>query len=350
MKRKQIVTILLGALLVLSGCNQANDEGQVAEKLPELQVAVEALDESLAPARFELAATLQAAEQATVAARASGQIVRLPVEVGDKVSKGELLVKLSAAEIEARVARAETLLAQARRDLQRESGLLEIEASTRETVRRLREQVKVNEAAYREARAMLDYTSVKAPFSGTVTAKLVEVGDLAAPGTPLLQLEKSDTLEVVVPVPESAARRLAIGQRLPVNVPTAGLELAAQISEIAPTVEPTSRSVRVKLALPASPTLRGGQFARVSFPDEQAMTISVPVASLRRNGQMEQVFVAEGGKARLRLVRSGRQLGAGDDTRVEVLAGLRAGDRVVLDPPMSLRDGQPLVITDGADR
>jgi len=347
MTNKSLLSLLLLSLLALNGCNDKGDGPRAQQALPEARVAVEAVAPGAIPSRLELVATLQATEQATVAARVNGQVTLLPVEVGSQVAKGALLVKIGAAEIAARAASAETLLTQARRNLEREAKLLEVDASTRETVRRLQEQVEVSKAAYDEARTMLEYTTIAAPFAGTVTAKMVEVGDLATVGIPLLRLENV-SLEAVAQVPEQTVRSLAPGQNLLVSVPTAGLEVEAKISEIAPTVDPASRTVRVKLALPLNPGLHGGQFARVQFSTGHAATLSVAATALRHNGQMEQVFVAEDGKARLRLVRSGARLGEGKSTRIEILTGLRAGDRVILDPPVTLRDGQPLVIADGS--
>jgi RND family efflux transporter MFP subunit len=347
MSLKHVLCSALLPLLLLFGCGDDGPQrGNSRGSLPAVEVAIETLAVRPVPSRVELAATLQAAKQTTIAARLSGQVAVMPVEVGSRVKRGDLLVELDAAEVAARANSAETLLDRARRDLEREAQLLELEASTRETVRRLREQVKLAEAAAVEARTLLSYTRLRAPFAGTVTARLVEVGDLASPGRPLLQLEAA-ALEAVVAVPEQAAGDLAVGRRLPLNVPAAGLQLDAEISEIAPTVEPASRSVRIKLALPHKPSLHSGQFARVRLPGGTVQRLTVAASSLKRNGQMEQVFVAELGRARLRLVRSGVRL-TGDDNaeRIEILTGLRAGDRVVLDPPLTLRDGQPLTLVD----
>ena len=110
---------------------------------------------------------------ATISARVTGQIATLPIKLGSKVNKGDLLVKISADEINARVRQAEVQLEQARRNLARESKLLEVNASTRERVKTLSEQVQISEAAYNEAQTMLGYTAIKAPFSATVTDKLI---------------------------------------------------------------------------------------------------------------------------------------------------------------------------------
>lgn len=333
------------ALFVMTGCHE-QVEKSAPSSLPPVEVRVETLALSTVPVQIELSGTLQAVEQATISARVAGQVFKLPVHIGSRVNKGDLLVKISAEEINARVRQAEVQLEQARRNLTRESQLFQVNASTREKVKTLDELVQTSEAAFREAQTMLGYTEIRAPFSGTVTDKLVEVGDLAAPGVPLLKLEDGTDLEVVIQVPEAQSQHLNLGSSLPLTVPAAGLELEAQVREISPTVDPASRTTQIKLKLPSASGLRSGQFARVGLVDGRPTTLLIKRTALRQNGQMQQVFVAEQGKARMRLVRTGAEF----DERIEVLSGLRAGDRVILDPPATLRDGQPLAIADGSER
>ena len=345
MMLKKNYLFLLLALMLTAGCSDPAEKTAVSA-LPQVQVEIETLSLSAAPFQIEIAGTLQAVDQALISARVSGQVAEIPVRIGSKVKKGALLVKIHAAEISARVRQAETQLAQARRNLERETKLQKVNASTREKVTTLTELVQINEAAYREAKAMLDYTRVKAPFAATVTHKLVEVGDLASPGSPLLKLETAGALEVLVQIPEALAQGLRLDSSMPLTIPAIGLATEAQISEISPTVDPVSRSTQVKLTLPDNPALRSGQFARVSLVDNGAQTLLIAKTALRQNGQMEQVFVADQGVARLRLVRSG----ARHSDRVEILSGLRPGDQVVIASEATLHDGQPLVVVEAGSQ
>ncbi len=337
LKQKIFLPLTLVVLLVVSGCDSSSEVSTV-RSLPGASVQVEPLVPSEVPFEVEVAGTLQAVEQALISARVSGQVVAVPVRAGSVVKKGDLLVKISAAEISAQVLRVEAQLSQARRNLARETKLQKANASTREAVKSLKEMVQIAEAAYREAKAMLDYTVVRAPFSGVVTQKMVEVGDLAAPGGPLLKLENGAALEVVVAIPEALVSTLTLGAKLLVNIPAANLQLMTAISEIAPTVDPQSRTTRIKLKLPENVALRSGQFARVSLADKGTATLLIAKTALQQQGQLEQVFVAEQGVARLRLVRSGASYG----DRVEILSGLRAGDQVIVAANTRLHDGQPL--------
>jgi RND family efflux transporter MFP subunit len=342
--QKSLLLLAILALLVMTGCNDPAEKATISS-LPPVEVQLETLTLSEVPVQIELAGSVQAVEHATISARVAGQIVTLPAQIGSKVKKGDLLVKISAAEIDARVRQAEIQLAQAQRNLARESKLLEANASTRERVKTLKELVQTSEAAYREARTFLGYTEIKAPFTGTVTDKLVEVGDLAAAGAALFKLENGTALEVVIQVPEAESHYISLESRLPLTVPAAGLTLEAQVREISPTVDPASRTTQIKLMLPAAPELRSGQFARVALMDSRATTLMINSRALRQQGQMQQVFVAEQGMARMRLVRTGAKV----DGRIEILSGLQAGDQVVIDAIEKLHDGQALkVISDGS--
>lgn len=341
LKQKITVLLILIALFTVGGCSDPSDL-VTAETLPTARVQVETISLSAVPFQIEVAGTLQAIEQALISARVSGQVVEMPVHVGSKVKKGDLLVRVRAAEISARVHQAETQLSQARRNFERETKLQQVNASTREKVKTLKELVQISEAAYREAKAMHDYTRIRAPFAATVTHKLVEVGDLASPGSALLKLENSGALEVLVQIPEALAQGLKLDSFLLVNVPAVGLSTEAQISEISPTVDPVSRSTQVKLTLSDNPLLRSGQFARVSLADKSAQTLLIPKVALHQNGQMEQVYVADQGVVRMRLVRSG----SGYADRIEILSGLRAGEQIVIASEGLLLDGQPLEVVE----
>lgn len=338
---------LFPALLILftiTGCNESAEKSP-SSPLPQVEVRVETLALSTVPVQIELSGTLQAAAHATISTRIPGQIVKLPVQIGSKVSKGDLLVKISAEEITARARQAEIQRDQARRNLARESKLLLANASTRTRVKTLEELAQTSEAALREAQTMLGYTEITAPFAGRVTSKMAEVGELAAPGVSLLKLENGTALDVVIQVPEAQLQDMTLESRLPVTVPAANLALEALVREIAPTVDPDSRTTQIKLRLPEAPGLRSGQFARVALVDNRSTTLLVKRTALKQTGQMQQVFVAEQGKARMRLVRTGAEF----DDRIEILTGLQAGDQVVIDAKGKLQDGQPLkVIEDGA--
>jgi RND family efflux transporter MFP subunit len=114
--------------------------------------------------------------------------------------------------------------------------------------------------------------------------------------------------------------------------------LEGTVSEIAPTADPGSRTFLVKLDLPARGGLRAGQFGRVAMPVGQATALRVPASAVVVRGQMEIVFVVADGRAQLRLVKTGKPIGA----EVEIISGLSAGEKIVADGVAGLVDGQPV--------
>ena len=249
-------------------------------------------------------------------------------------------MKISAGEISAKVLQAEAQLAQARRNLAREKKLQKEGASTRETVKSLEDVTLIAEAAYKEVKTMLDYTTITAPFAGTITRKMANVGDLASPGMSLLEIENGDDLQILAQVPEALLLKVSIGDSLPVHIPAAALTLVGEVAQVAPAADPLSRTAPVKIKIPVGPDLRVGQFARVTLENTDEMTLVVPESAVITKGQMDLVFVVEENIARLRLIRTG----AVYDGDVEILSGLDPGEFVVVRGADRLQDGQPLTI------
>jgi membrane fusion protein, multidrug efflux system len=333
--------ILLSGIAVFPGC-KGQDEMTKAEllPLPSLAVAVEEVREEVGRSRVEVVGTVEAVQKASISARISGQIVELPLVLGSVVKSGDLLVKVSAGEISAKVLQAEAQLAQARRNLAREKKLQKKGASTRETVKSLQDVTRIAEAVYTEVKTMLDYTMITAPFNGTITRKMANVGDLASPGVSLLEIENSDELQVMAQVPEAMILKVFIGDILSVRIPAAAITLLGEVVEVAPAADPMSRTAPVKIKIPVGPDLRVGQFARVTLENSAETTLVVAESAVIAKGQMDLVFVVEENIARLRLIRTG----AAYDGDMEILSGLDPGEVVVVRGADKLQDGQPLTI------
>jgi RND family efflux transporter MFP subunit len=187
---------------------------------------------------------------------------------------------------------------------------------------------------------MLDYATITAPFAGVITRKLADVGDLATPGRPLFEMEDPTAQRIEASVPDALVGNLKLGQKLRVGIPQLDKDLEGTVSEIAPSSDPASRTSLVKLDLPAGPGLRTGQFGRVAVPVGETSALRVPVSAVIQRGQMEVVFIAADGHARLRLVKTGRRV----DDQIELLSGVDADDQVVTEGAGSLADGQPITV------
>jgi RND family efflux transporter MFP subunit len=164
----------------------------------------------------------------------------------------------------------------------------------------------------------------------------VEPGDLAVPGQPLLVLDDPRAYRLEALVGESAVGRVRLGQTVPVVVDSLGRPLEGRVAEIIPAADPASRTVTVKLDLPADPGLRSGLFGRARFPAGERQALLVPASALVERGQLTAAYVVDGHDiARLRLVTAG----ARHADRVEILSGLEAGERLVVEGAPRVSDG-----------
>jgi RND family efflux transporter MFP subunit len=334
------LTLLLGA-----GCAKPPASGDASAPLPTARVRVAAASVDDLPVRTEVSGTIRPVRRAQIAARLMGTIEELPVTLGQHVRAGDLVARIAAGEIAARVAQAQAQLNVARRDLERERALLGKGASTADTVRGLEDRYTLAQAMVREAEVMLGYAAIRAPFDGVVARKPAEAGDLASPGMTLLELEGTNAFQVEAAIPDSLAAKLIPGAKLAVELPVSGLKFDAVVAEVSSAADPGARSVLVRLTVPADTTVRSGQFVRVFVPGAPARTVLAPAAALSPFGQLERIFTVGGNnRAELRLVKSGARHGPAGAERIEILSGLAGNERVVVDPPATLREGQPLEI------
>ena len=331
--------LLTAAALALVGCSKPHPAAPA--DLPPVRVAIARVATEDLPVLTAVTGTIRPVQRATIAAKVMGVIEQLPVSLGQRVATGDLLVQLTATDLAARVAQARTQLDQSRRDLERDTRLAATGAATADALRLSTDRVALAEAALREAETTLGYATLRAPFAGVVSRRLVYAGDLASPGQPLVELEGSAAFEIEVPVPDSLATHLAIGTSLTATLPLSGASFTGVITERSSAADASARSVLAKVSVPADTLVHSGQFVRVQLPGEPARTILVPANTVSAFGQMERVFVVSADhRATLRLVKAGARRG----DRIEVLSGLDGGEAVVIAPPAGLRDGQPLTL------
>lgn len=333
----------LVALTLAAGCTDRGAPDRAAS-LPPVRVHATTVHMEEVPILIEVTGTVRPVQQAQIAAKVMGTIVEMPVVLGQRVQAGDLLVRISAGEISARALQAESQLNQARRDLTRERDLLAKGASTPDMVKNLEDRYTLTGAMVREAQVMLGYTDVRAPFEGVVARKLASAGDLAAPGQPLLAVEGTTDFQIEAGIPDSLATRLAPGAPLAVDVPAAAVSFTGRLVELSSAADPMTRTVTAKIAVPAGTAVGSGQYARVQVPGTPVTALLAPVGAVSALGEMERVFVVADGRALLRLVKTGATRGPAGAARVEILSGLADGDRIVTDPPATLREGQPLEI------
>jgi membrane fusion protein (multidrug efflux system) len=284
--------------------------------------------------------SVASARHTVVASRVLATIEDVRVRSGAEVAAGEVLVVLDARDLAAREQEASQAHAAARAQLglaEREAerfahlvaeGVATVQESDRAAaaLRVARADVERTQQGLAAAQVAKSHAEIRSPVSGRVVDRLAEPGETATPGKPLLRIYDPSVLRVEAPVRESLAVGLHLGQPLDVEVASLGLRVEGAVDEIVPFAEAGARTLLVKVRLPADARLYAGLFARVAIPAGERTRVLVPETAVVREGQLEQVWMADGtGAAELRAVTTGERLA---DGRIEVLSGLREGERV----------------------
>jgi RND family efflux transporter MFP subunit len=196
--------------------------------------------------------------------------------------------------------------------------------------------VKQAEAVLEEAEVFLSQTQLRTSIAGVVIGKHIEVGDLATPGVPLLNIEDSKRYRLETTVKESAITRIRPAQQVTVHISALNQELVGTVSEIVPSADTSSRSFLVKVDLPRHPSLRSGMYGTARFPLGDRTTYAVPATAIVRRGQLTGLYVVDqSGSARFQLVKTGKLYG----DFVEILSGLQEDQVYVVDPDKRVREG-----------
>jgi len=225
----------------------------------------------------------------------------------------------------------------AKRELDRADKLLKRGVGTRRRYDQALSTLQVSVAevdrlrqSLEEAETALSYTRIKAPVAGRVIDRLAEPGDTVAPGQPLLRLYDPTALRVEAAVRETLAVRLKVGDVLRVEVSALGDTMTGAIDEVVPFAEPGARTLLVKVLMPSDARLFAGLYARVAIPAGDRARLPLPAEAVTRIGQLAFVTVIENAGAARRMVTVGERL---DDGRLDILGGLKPGERVVVGKP-----------------
>lgn len=286
---------------------------------------------------------LEAVRQSTVSAETSGRIEALPFDVDDYVPKGEVIVRFRNAEQQARLESARAAVEEARAQVRqteseyrRMKKLLQQNTVSESAFERAESAYESSQARLESAQGQLalaeeqfERTVIRAPYSGVVTARHVELGEAAQPGTPLMTGLSLEHLRAVVDVPQRHINPLREHKEARVHMPD-GRALEAQELDIFPYADEGTHTFRVRAELPEGQHgAYPGMLVKVSFTTGTEEVLLVPAEAVVRRSELTAVYVqGEDGSLELRQIRAGRDYG----DRTQVLAGIEAGEIVVLDP------------------
>ncbi len=305
-------------------------------------VAVETARRGTITASYVATATLSPESEAEVLARVAGVVEALRCEEGDEVRAGQVLLTLDNDEYLWRLRQAEAKRADLESRLKRLEAMRERELVSDEEYETLRNDLEAARAEEGLARTNLAYTTVRAPFDGTVVARHVDVGETVNPGTALFTVADLHPLLARVHVPARAFRGIRTDQPVRLVLESDGTRLDGRIELVSPTIDPTSGTVKVTVEIPDYPAgVRPGDFAQVHIVTERRDDrVLVPREAVITDGGERVVFVAAADTAERRVVETGLE----DDEHVEIVSGVAEGEAVVVRGQRTLKHGAPLRI------
>lgn len=391
--------IAVVAVAMLAGCGsqqsptKAASNSQTPQESRRVRVApVVAGDISRT---VEVNGTLAAQDQVAVAFKVAGRIEALPVDLGDVVKQGQVIASLDRTDLRLAVSQAEAALEQARARLglapgvdsesvvvekaplvQQARAALEESRLARDRARQMLDERLISKADYDTAEAnfqiadgryqdaldeirnrqatllqrkselelarqMLADADLRAPISGAVLMRSGSVGQYVAPGNAVVTLVRMHPLRLQLPVPERAASGVRIGQEIVLQLENDTTTYRGNVTRLSPAIDPVNRTLMVEASIPnEGGRLKPGSFVRASLVTVRGdEALFIPSDALVVFAGIEKVYLVAEGKSAERLVRTGRR----DGNRIEVVEGLRAGERVVVKPG-SLVGGVPVTV------
>jgi len=294
------------------------------------------------PVTAPVPGTVNPTDETLIGSRLLAAVTRVHVRAGDSVAQGDLLVELDDVALQAALKQreqaadgADAALEEATRNRDRAVQLYEQGSLSRADYDRAMTNHRVATAeaeraaqAADEARTQLSFTRITAPIDGRVVERLIEPGDTAMPGQPLLKLFNPGRMRVEAILRESLIRYVEPGSTLTAHIDALSLSLDSVVEEIVPTADPGSRTFTIKSLLPAVPDLYPGMFARLDIPTGTRERLLVPAAAVQRSGQLRFVYVRAGDVVQRRFVRVGETYPGG----VELVSGVNPNELVIVPP------------------
>ncbi|MGH9643695.1 MAG: efflux RND transporter periplasmic adaptor subunit [Terriglobales bacterium] len=343
--------------LMFVGCSSERPSVSAAPETVR-NVSVVSAQTANIPDMVEAVGTLRAAETSQLAAQMMGNIVEIRVREGDHVRRGQVLAVIDDAQPRAALDRATAADLSAQQEISASDSDFTLAEATFKRYQTLYDRKSVSpqefdeikaryqgaqahremaragqaqaKAAVQQARTVLAYTHMVAPFDGLVTEKKADVGTLASPGTPIFTVEDLRRYRLEATVNETDLRYVRQGQPVSVLVDALGdRELKGKVIEIVPAADSASRSFLVKVELPSEPALRSGLFGRAQFSRGERSALLIPRTAIVERGQLQGIYVLDQNRiAGLRYIT----LGKPSAQQVEVLAGLQPGEMLIGDP------------------
>ncbi len=348
------VTLLLGGLLLLGGCTSSSETNAPTPK--EVRCQTGQVQRSELPRELTATGNLEAEATIMVSTRMMGWVKKIHVTEGQFIQKGDPLISIDDTDLQAKKSQAEAgiqeataVLANAEKMASRFQNLYADKSVSKQQLDdvltgrdRALAGLEMANAGLREVNVHLSYLDITASADGLVARKMVEEGDMANPGMPLMILEDITRMKVVAHIGEKDISNLKLGDAIRIDITSLDHAVYhAVVEKIIPTANPGSRTYDIEASIPnPEGTLKSGMFARVTLEGSSIPTILVAKGAIIRRGQLTGVWlVRDDNTAHLRWIRLGHT--RGED--FEVLSGLKGGEIVVMSSQQPLAEGDKVV-------
>ncbi len=344
---------LISVFISLTACTNTTEEKNETQT-PEVSVITSSVIEENNTSFLAASGKIEATNSTTLSTRMMGFVDKVHVKVGDKVNKGELLIKINNADLSAKraqttasISEAQAAFNNAENDYKRFQNLFKDNSASTKELEDQRARFEMAKARLEAAKQMRNevnsqfaYVNLRAPFKGVITNRFIDEGDMASPGNPLVAIEGPGSFEVTATVPESEISKINPDSLVQVQVKALGISLPATVTEVSTSAKNTGGQYLVKVVLDKTdPKLLSGMYATVQFPikkEETSTAILVPQSAIMHKGQLTGIYtVSESNTALLRWLRLGRTFG----DKVEVLSGLSVEEKYIVSANGKLFNG-----------
>jgi RND family efflux transporter MFP subunit len=370
MKKNVLFLLLISILLIFFACE--NDKIQPgftkagpSKKISDLKNIITVERQEIIQV-YEAVGTIRPLTESVIESQVSAQVIKVSCVPGTAVKKGQLLIQLDARHLTAKLKQAKEGLAVAKNSLKQtyksmdeakagldqakaaynrtkklfdsdivpsqkleidKAGFLQAKAryeKSQETAPSSKASIRQAQEIIKEAQIALGYSRITSPATGVVAKRMIDPGDLAAPGKPLLVIQTSGALRLEGHVREGLISRVILGKEYQVKIETTEKTVPARIDEIVPYADPTTRTFLVKASLPDTPGIYPGMFGRLLIPVEKEQTLLIPQKAVIQVGQLELVHVKKDNTWQSVYIKTGKRFGE----KIEVLAGLSGNETI----------------------
>ena len=348
------------ALLILASCNKEKKETLVTE--PAIGVKLNTVSTNSSSQFVSASGKIEAENSANISTRMMGYVTKIQVQVGQKVSAGQLLIRINNTDLQAKKAQVEAGILQAtagynnaKKDYDRFVNLFKQQSASQKELDDMTARYEMAKAGLEgakqmrnEVQAQFSYSNITAPFSGIVTGSFVKEGDMANPGMPLMRIEGASKLQVVAMVSENDITSIKKGMPVSVLVKSSNTNLTGKVSEISSSASNTGGQYLVKINLnTTNAPILSGMFVNVQFAVANRNEITnnenvlIPETALIKHGQLTGIYTLGSEKtAILRWLRIGKKVG----NQVEVLSGLSGNEQYIISAEGKLYNGAAVSI------